>query len=120
MADCPSEECHNSVDGMRRTLYGMDGKSGLVKCLDKFVKTRTVWVFFIVLGLPLIVTGLKVWSGQESDQYRYASKEAISDLDKRISLLEAGMGNISSLLISMNAKLDQNRKELLERINEIK
>jgi len=54
---------------------------------DKFNKLRDcssrktpkswIWTGFIMLGLPLLIIGTQVWSQQESDNLRFASKEEI-------------------------------------------
>ena len=66
MDDCESPKCHE-----RMTL-----------CINKKVSKKTVWVAIIALGLPLLLTGVRVWSQQEADHLRYADKGDMVRMEK--------------------------------------
>ena len=64
MTDCNSPKCHE----------------GITSELGKLVSKKTVWVFLAVIGIPLLVTGVQVWSQQEADYIRFAQAKIEVDL----------------------------------------
>ena len=66
MDDCKSPECHEKMK-----LF-----------INKKVSKKTVWIAIIALGLPLLLTGVRVWSQQESDHLRYADKDDMVRMEK--------------------------------------
>lgn len=112
MGECPSKECHERVIGHHRTLYGLDGTGGIVGCMKQFVKKKTVWIALIAIGIPLIVTGIKVWSSQEQSVLKYATIECITDLDKRITRNEDRFEYIDATMTRIERIQNEIKKEI--------
>jgi hypothetical protein len=72
------------------------------KMVSKKVLWSICWGLFVFIVIPLGVTGIKVWSQQESDSLRYASKHEV-DLVK---------GNQTEIKV--------NQKHLVESLQELK
>ena len=121
MAEYPSKECHNRVNGHHRILYGPDGRRGvtadLIKkadktCLKEYVKkppVALVAVILTVILVPAVLTGVKVWSGQEMSPHIYARKEKISDHEAGIRVVE-----------EQYKQIQQDVREIKEAIKEVK
>jgi len=100
MGECPSKECHNRVEGHHNTLYGPDGRGGVVgempgkadkSCLKHYVKRPPSWLIVAVVApvlLILIGTGIKVWSSQESSPHVYTKKEDSQKRETRLTVVE--------------------------------
>jgi len=63
-------------------------RESIKKCLRRKVSKKAVFIAFTVIGLPLLVTGIKVWSKQESDYLRYAEKIELAQCEKRLTKTE--------------------------------
>lgn len=132
MGECPSKECHNRVDGHHRTLYGPDGRSGvtadLIKkadksCLKEYVKkppVALVAVILTVILVPTVVTGVKVWSGQEMSPHIYAKKEQVSDHETRISVAEERYKQIQQDIVEIKTAIKDQKKDIGKQFEELK
>ena len=76
--DCKSPKCHE-----RLTL-----------CLQKKVSKKTLWAGLCVIGIPLLVTGIKVWSGQETDPLRYVEKKEMARHGKEVAGIKATVNHL--------------------------
>ena len=113
--DCPNEECHSNVEGMRKTLFGPDGLSGVAACVKNAVPKKWLWIGFVVIGIPLLVTGIKVWFGQESAHLRYAPLSAQSVLSARMDVADERYAHICAALQRLE-KMQAEMKEELKTI----
>jgi len=120
MAECPSKECQKNMQGMKKSLYGEDGTAGVVGCMKKMVTKKAAWTGFLLIGIPLLITGVKVWSGQNADPLKYAKKEDVIELQIRASLIEERYAHISEALKRLEKKLDETKKDLLKEIERLK
>ena len=112
MAECPNPECRQNVEGLRHTVYGKDGMHGLVACIKDKVPKKWLWTGFTVLGLPLFITGIKVWSGQESDALRYAPLGRVVELERRQDIADERYTYICDALKKIEAAQEEMRHEL--------
>lgn len=88
MSECPVKNCEE-VREIKTVLFGPEGTTGLLGCLRKFVTKKAVWIAITAIGIPLIATGIKVWSGQEHAPLRYASKAEITEFRSDLAALQA-------------------------------
>ena len=47
-------------------------------CIGKMVSKKAMWVVLLAFGVPIFVSGVKVWSQQAADNLRYASKDEVA------------------------------------------
>jgi len=97
MTDCESHECHERVNAelAQRPTWTehneMKDKVGELKdeIKEKIPKAWLKWVW--IVGGPLFVVAAVVWSGQNSDALRYASKPDLAKCELRLGRLETTM-----------------------------
>ena len=81
MPDCDSPRCHEKMTIELGKKADLTGLNAVRKCAEAKVPKKTLWVvcwaILVVIGIPLFVTGVGVWSQQESDELRYASKAEV-------------------------------------------
>lgn len=108
---CIQEE---KVNGMRRTLYGEDGSSGLVSCVKRCVTRNQVWIGFVAVGIPLFIGGYTLYNKADARIYRLELNTAVqaAKVEASISMLN---NNIKSLQCSI-ADATVDRKELSKAI----
>lgn len=92
--------------------------------LDTKVSKKNIiiiaWAMFVVIGLPVLVTGIKVWSGQEASPLRYANKESVSKLAERQSLVEKDISNINRQILDIKKSQEKTELDMRETQNDIK
>ena len=81
MPDCNSPRCHEKMTIELGKKADRTDLNAVRKCAEAKVSKKTLWVacwaVLVVICLPLFVTGVQVWSQQESDELRYASKAEV-------------------------------------------
>lgn len=90
--DCPSTECHQTVERMRNTLWGINGAGGLVA---NYVTRRTVvWVCITLLTMSsgFLSWGWTVWA--ENDRQIVKNTTNIEQIQKDISEIKATVQTI--------------------------
>ena len=79
---------------------------------------KIAWGIFAVVVLPLLVTGVKVWSTQESNPLQYATKAEVQAYERKVikteTLIEAMQDDVSEIKASQN-EMRNDIKELLRR-----
>lgn len=114
MTDCPSRECHDKLDGVRRTVYGVDGAGGVVKCLSKFVTKSQAWTGIVCIVLPMLAFGWTLY---------VKADEKLQVLDKETAVkttqFEAIQRNITELKASVceSAKQREALKEAIQALS---
>lgn len=127
---CPSKECHEKMDGHHRTLYGEDGRSGLVgevkykvdkTCLSKYIPKPNMTLFCLMISailIPAIITGIKVWKGSEVSDYIYLKKEYFVQrnevVDRRLTILESQLDMLKDDVHELKVSLNQGKAETRE------
>lgn len=86
----------------------------IMKCLQKKVSQKVVWILFVAIGLPLLVTGIRVWSQQESDHLRYAGKSELAIHEKRITRAEVIADNVIKDIAEIKTSQSETRKDIKE------
>jgi len=90
MVECPNPQCEERINGKiehYNALLKEDIKDHTETLFDeggaiRFISKKAVLIALTVIVIPLIITGIKVWSGQEHDYLRYASKDQFADCQK--------------------------------------
>jgi hypothetical protein len=112
-------ELETIVNGHTRTLYGSDGRSGLVRdveskidkdMLNSYMKRPPlimVTFLFSVLIIPIACIGIKVWSAQESNSLKYSTIESVQGIEKRTIRIEERYEHIQETLTRLEKKLDR-------------
>jgi len=132
MGECPSKECHNRVEGHHNTLYGPDGRGGVVgempgkadkSCLKHYVKRPPSWLIVAVVApvlLILIGTGIKVWSSQESSPHVYTKKEDSQKRETRLTVVERSQEQVARDITEIKNTIKAQKLETNVSIDEIK
>lgn len=119
-----TEAEHEKLMGCHKTLYGEDGMSGLVakvddkvdkKCLSTLCRKPplSLVIFLIaVIIIPVILTGIQVWSDQDKGVLLFTTKIESLDREKRIIILENN-------LISMTDDIQTIKKDLSRQSSDI-
>jgi len=117
---CPAPECHEQLVGIKRTLYGENGKGGVVGCLKDKVPKKWVWALLAISIVPAGSFTASVYYKTRASDLMYASKPVVAELSSRIGLLEYKDQEIRSILkrIEINQReMQQDIKKLLEERN---
>ena len=132
MGECPSKECHSKVQGIAHTLYGLDGREGLARDIEKkvernelerFVKKpplALVIVFVTALFIPTAITVAESWRVQDLSPYLYASAETVHQHSTRIKLLEKSCDDINKNVKEIKDEVKEQREEMKKQLEEIK
>lgn len=126
MSECPNKDCRDRVDGHHKTLYGDDGRGGVTAdvqkkadkgCLREYMKKPPVVLIVALITMilvPTIVTGVKVWSGQEMSPHIYAKKEKVSDHETRISVAEERYKQIQKDVSEIKEAIKEQNEQFAE------
>lgn len=98
-----SDKCENS-----------ECREEIITSLTKKVPKYWLWIGFIIIGLPLLITGINVWSGQASDSLRYAPVRDVVDCRIRIGRLEEANQYTQRTLIEIKNDLRDTKTTVLE------
>ena len=117
MTDCTHPKCH---ENMRLELEGKamhDDIDAIKTCLIAKVPKKTLWVVcwavFVVIAIPLFVTGINVWSQQEADFLRYAQKEDVVKIQVVIEHLSKKVEEMKQDIKEGQTKAEKDREEML-------
>jgi len=105
---CPSPECHKNMEGMRKTLYGPDGKSGLTACMQRKVSWKQLG--FI---LPVFLTLTVAMICRNLDAGQRAAKERL-DNTKQIVVIQKDLEHIKATSRDLKRGQDNIREEVQE------
>lgn len=83
---------------MHKTLFGENGLHGIAACVKNAVPKKWLWIGFIFIGIPLIVTGNEVWFGQKSAILKYPTISEHSELVSRMNVADERYAHICSTL----------------------
>jgi len=106
MTDCPNTECHENLTAVRNVVF--DEKHGLRTKVSKIA----VWIAITVIGIPLFITGIKVWFGTETAAMRFADLTAMSALRERVSAQEIQYKFLCDSLSEMKITLNELRRDV--------
>ena len=85
---CPAPECHEQLQGLKKAIYGEDGKSGIVGCLKDKVPKKWLWTALGISLIPSISFTASVYYKTRASDLMYAAKPVVAELTNRINLLE--------------------------------
>jgi len=113
--DCVSPKCHEAMK----------------LCIDKKVPKKTLWIVcwsvFVVICIPLFITGIQVWSQQESDFLRYAAKDDVEQCKQdqagaktALKHLSDEMKELKALVVTGQKEFRADNKEILKYLRDLK
>jgi hypothetical protein len=117
--------CHH------KTLYGPNGSDGLVsetkakadkQCLENYMKRMppgVILTVFIGVFIPIILTGIRVWSQQEVNPLLYATKQQVVQHNAKIGQLEIYNRSLLKEVESLKTMLDFQNAELKKDIRQL-
>ena len=100
------------MTGFRKTLFGDDGTGGVVGCLKNKVSKTALWTVIVVIGIPLFITGVKVWSSNEASELRFAAATEMHAIKERMSVSEAHFKSMCESLADIKLTLIEVRKDI--------
>lgn len=107
---CPSSECQKNMEGMRKTLYGPDGKSGITACLQHKVSWKQLGSIATVLVMVLV--GMIY---RNLDAAQNAMKERANNAKQIEVVLK-----VLEHLTDSNLELKNGQKEIRREVRELK
>jgi len=94
MTDCPNLECKKNIEdymaGMRKTLYGPDGKSGVTGCIQKKVSWKHLGaIASIVIMIIVGATYRNMDAAEKCLRERADNKQRIEVIHKDLEHIKA-------------------------------
>jgi len=112
--ECPNPDfkknLEDNLDGVKRTLYGPDGKSGITACVQKKVSWKAL--SGIVIPLVVIIVGANY---RIHDKAECALRER-TDNKKQIELIQKDLDHIKNT----NERLENGQEVIKKEIQEIR
>ena len=111
--ECKREHDHHRecIKGIKATLFGPEGSTGLVGRGDTFVKKSTLLI--VVLSLIGISATVALWGMDD----KFNVRKAISDNSKQADVNKTEIANIKTVMVEIkqqNAELAKTQKIILE------
>lgn len=91
-----------------------DCKASIMRCLNNKVPKKVLYGAFVVFGLPLLITGIKVWSGQEADPLRYVEKKEMVEYGKEQVRLRESVDHMKKDLQEIKDGQTEGQKDIKE------
>ena len=123
MDGCQTPKCH---EAMLLKLKGKADKKevqNLKTCTAKNVPKKALWIALVALGLPLLITGIKVWSQQESDHLRYVEKTEMAEHKDNMTKIQVVVEHLAEDMRNLRKDFNRNqddakrdRQEILRRL----
>lgn len=99
-------------------------KAQLEKYIESKVSKKTLfiagWTFFVVIGLPVMVTGIRVWSGQESNSLRYVEKKEIACVKEKQIETDTTLRFLKTQIADIKESQNQTRVDIQKTQEDIK
>ncbi len=122
MTDCEHPTCHETMSRRIDGRVKFDTFNDLKACVLKKVPKKTLWVVcwavFVVIAIPLFITGINVWSQQEADHLQYAQKEDMIKVQVIIEHLSKDIKEIKQDIKAGYAKAQTDREAMLKLLRE--
>jgi len=105
---CSSPECQKNVEGMRKTLYGQDGKTGLTACMQRKVS----WSHFgFILPVMLILLVGLIYRNLDASQNALRER---ADNKQQIQVIQKDLEHIKETNQELKKGQNQIRKDVQE------
>ena len=115
MTGCPSPECHEQLQEVRRAIYGEDGKGGILTCLKDKVPKKWLWTALGISLIPSISFTASVWYKTQASDLMYAPKTAVTELASKVNLLEYKDQELRAIL----QRIEENQIEMQKDIKKL-
>lgn len=87
--ECPSPECHKNLEGVRKTLYGPDGKSGVAACVQRKVSWKQLGAIASLLIMIIVSVNYRTMDAAEKAlRERAENKQQIEVIHKDLEHLK--------------------------------
>jgi len=117
MTDCDHPICHENMNRRIDRRVKFDAFNDLKACVSKKVPKKILWIIcwavFVVIAIPLFITGINVWSQQEADFLRYAQKEDVVKIQVVIEHLSKNIEEMKQDIKEGQTKAQTDREEML-------
>ena len=114
MPDCDNPKCHEHMTTELASKVSWKRFDQLRDCAHTKMPKAWIWFGFVVLGIPLLVTGAKVWSQQESDDLRFASKEEVANCRTNQTKVEETVKHMNRDIIEIKTSQQETQKDVKE------
>ena len=98
MDDCPAPKSHESIK---------------MELKDK-VSKKVAFTILLAVGIPLFITGVKVWSGQASDPLRYVTKQEMSVVTKDVIETKAIVKKLDDQMLDLKKNQNESQRDIKE------
>jgi len=98
MDDCTAPKCHERIQ----------------MALKDKVSKKVVFAILLAVGIPLFITGVKVWSGQASDPLRYVTKQEMSVVTKDVIETKAIVKKLDDQMLDLKKNQNESQRDIKE------
>jgi len=108
--NCPSPECHKNLEGLRKTLYGPDGKSGVAACVQHKVSWKQMGAIASLLIMIIVGSNYRTMDAAEKAlRERAENKQQIEVIHKDLEHIK-----------TINQELKNGQSKIKEEVQELK
>lgn len=120
---CQDSDCREEILLNIKDKVAYKDFNPLKACVGTKIGKKALWIALVALGLPLLITGIKVWSQQEADHLRYVEKTEMATHKDNMTKLQIVVEHLAVDVRDLrkdfkesqdNAKKD--RQEILRRL----
>ena len=83
-------------------------------CIHKMVTKKAMWIAVLALGVPIFVSGVKVWSQQEADILRFADKGEVAQCKTNQTKLDEKVLHMNVDLIEIKTSQHETQRDVKE------
>ena len=117
MDECGAPKCHEAMNLKIKGKVSHDDFNDLKSCVGKKVPKKTLWIacwaVFVVIAIPLFITGINVWSQQEADHLKYAQREDMVKIQVIVEHLSNDIKEMKQDFKKGQIKAQKDREEML-------
>jgi len=114
---CPEIECHKNQEGMRKTLYGADGKGGITACVQR--KVSWTQLGSLILGLfvvgGVLFGGFALYAMEKQDAKYEKVEKCANENEKKIGVIRENIKQIKTDQGYIRDDVNEIRKDMVKK-----
>ncbi len=114
MPDCPHPKCHEHFVTELKARPTWKEFNLLKDCASKKTPKSWLWIGFIVIGLPLLITGARVWSETRKGDIKYITRDDMEEHIEDIVTSKEAIKHMSKSLDNIHTEQKSNTKDIKE------
>ena len=114
MPDCDHPKCHEHMVTELKDKVSWVHFQKLRDCVHKKTPKSWLWTGFVIVGLPLLITGAKVWSETSHNSDKYMTREEMLTHVTDIVKCKENTKHMSEVLKEIQAGQRETRQDVKE------